>query len=597
MDDFISTSEIETNELIHSLFPYHIIKRTQKRMISAIIRSDKPAMFSTRTGVGKTIALLVGLLSVKNPEDKLIIFVRTKAQINVYLREIALINQLIIKNWHFFESHFEHFPFVFPLVGKNELCVMAKDDYPASLYTHLCTLIKCKLKTHTENMPHEQIIKEFKAIYASITDLVSYAEFYSSLDQAKYCPFYFSNYLLQKADIVLATYPYLVNSYLHNKLLTTINTPPANLLVGIDEAHNLFQPYTYTLSINAIRQALREFNHPIIRHLREFFGEEKVVQLSFPESEFDEFEQKLFSELARDLKRRQNANIYAFLVYNFLSAANNKEIIVTKDSLKLMSDPPSKILSRVHNSKRLVLMSGSFEPLRSFQKLFGLSNARLFRVFPQNKRSNLFYVISNPQFSAKYENRTESYFQRIVDALKMLIDTTDGHTLIFAPSYSYLKQLYQTSPETFQVVEDREADVSTIQSIVVNSTIKKVILAVAGGKISEGVEFTRAGKSLIKMLIVTALPYAPPSIENKLYYTRLKKEFGHALASEFSITIPMLQRLSQCFGRAVRSAADQAFHILLDSRGTKYVTHFGFQRYATVEKLAQHIKHLQQLGY
>ncbi|MHA1852713.1 MAG: helicase C-terminal domain-containing protein [Candidatus Heimdallarchaeaceae archaeon] len=586
------TAVLKPENVARLIFPYANIKQTQEKIISAIIRSEKPIMISTRTGVGKTVALLTGLLAVKKPEDKIIIFMRTKAQINVYLREMTKINQRIIRHWNVLEQHFEHFPFAFPLVGKNELCAKADDRYPASLYTHLCSLLKCNLKTKTEKLSHEAILEEFKKIYRNANDLVSYADFYGAFDQSTYCPFYFANYVLQKAEMVFATYPYLENEFLHNKLLVTLDTPPVNLLIGIDEAHNLYQPYTSTFSLNAAYQAFREFNHPVLLRLRSMFGEEKVSHLDFDDTELVEFQTALFTELAKALKRGEKTKFYSFLAYNFITAANHKDVIVTKDSLKLMSDTPAKVLNRVQGTKRLVLMSGSFEPLRSFQRLFKLYKAKLLRLFPQNRRAHMYFVLSNPAYSGQWENRTEGYYGLVGKAIGQLVKAIEGHTLVFVPSYSYASRLYEASNGVFDILEEPDIEVSTIQAIVSNATKNKTILAVAGGKISEGVEFSLNGRSLLKGLIVTALPYAPPSIENQLYYEKLKSEFGHPLASEFAITIPMLQRLSQCFGRAIRSSEDQAFHILLDARGTKYAMHFGFQRYATLEKLCKHIERL-----
>ncbi|MFW9853142.1 MAG: helicase C-terminal domain-containing protein, partial [Candidatus Thorarchaeota archaeon] len=160
-----------------------------------------------------------------------------------------------------------------------------------------------------------------------------------------------------------------------------------------------------------------------------------------------------------------------------------------------------------------------------------------------------------------------------------------------APSYKYIEKIEEIGILKPDIFETQDMDITTLQAIISSSETKKMILCVVAGKISEGIEFTVQNKSLIKAIIVCALPYAPPSEENKLIYEDLLIQFGSQIAKEFTVVIPMTQKLAQSFGRAIRNKGDRAVHILLDPRGTKFTKDFNFERHKSVKTLKTKIIH------
>ena len=56
------------------------------------------------------------------------------------------------------------------------------------------------------------------------------------------------------------------------------------------------------------------------------------------------------------------------------------------------------------------------------------------------------------------------------------------------------------------------------------------------------------------------------------------------------MVIPMVQRLAQSFGRAIRNKGDRAVHILLDPRGTRFSQEFSFERHSSVKVLKEKIR-------
>ena len=218
----IDTEIEESWEIAKIIFPYVSMKSPQKKIIQSILSSNQPLLVSSQIGVGKTAALLTALLSLKEPDEKIIIFVRTKAQINVFLRELSNIFRQIVKHWDVLESHFVNFPIFVPFLGKNELCLKAKKDYPGELYTHICNLTRCPLKAKTQRATLEDIVESVKKLYESFSDVISKEDILTSLNSDKYCPYFFSYFLMQKADVIITSYPFLENSALFTRLYYSI---------------------------------------------------------------------------------------------------------------------------------------------------------------------------------------------------------------------------------------------------------------------------------------------------------------------------------------------------------------------------------------
>ncbi len=566
------------------------MKLPQKRIIQSRINSVSPMLISSQIGVGKTAALLTALLALKKPNEKIVIFVRTKAQINVFLRELSNIYRQILKHWDVLKSHFYNFPIFLPFLGKNELCLKARKEFPGEIYTHICNLTRCPLKAKTQKVTRDDIIESVKKLYQSFSNVIAKEDILSSLSTDKYCPYFFSYFLMQKADIIITSYPFLENHALFTRLFFSIGTPLNKVLIAIDEAHNLYKPINQELSKGYVESAFQELPHRVFSQLIDFLDEKQILRNTFKEHELKSLEDELISLLQSQIRNNLPLSFNAYLVYHFLMSAQERTLISDSKKISIINTKPSEILSKVDSVKNLTLISGSFEPVHSFQQIFDLKGSKILRVFPPKEdRESRYFVVDNQKLNAKYENRTLEYYILISSTIQNIYEEVKGHTLIFVPSYRYLSSLLDAGILNPDIVESPDTDITTLQAIVASSESKKLIVCVTGGKIAEGVEFTVKGKSLIKAIIITALPFPPPSEESKLIHEDLTIQFGSKVANEFTILIPMLQRLSQSFGRAIRNKGDRAIHILLDPRGTKYSRLFNFERYTSIKSLKSRI--------
>jgi len=365
----------------------------------------------------------------------------------------------------------------------------------------------------------------------------------------------------------------------------------SNIFIAIDEAHNLYRIMNQDLSINTIKRAQSEYPSSMFKMLLTLLEKEQTIKMDEYYEEMKELGQTLFPILQEQIAKDELKSINAYLAYYFLQQAQNQTLTSDTKKISLINPLPSIILNKVNTAKKIVLMSGSFEPLSSYQLLYGLVNSKQLKILANKKETNgRYFIVSNPTYNGKFENRTVTYYELIWKAIDSLFSNIPGHTIVFSPSYSYLNQLVEMNPTKFAVVENPELNINEATTMLVNSTKKLLLGCVAGGKISEGIEFTQNGQSLIKGVMITALPYPPPSIETDIVYDELSERYGEHLARNFTITIPTVQRLAQSFGRAIRSERDKAVHILLDSRGTRFSNEFDFERFNSLERLNKVVK-------
>ncbi|NOZ76727.1 MAG: hypothetical protein GXO65_03435, partial [Euryarchaeota archaeon] len=99
---------------------------------------------------------------------------------------------------------------------------------------------------------------------------------------------------------------------------------------------------------------------------------------------------------------------------------------------------------------------------------------------------------------------------------------------------------------------------------------KKTVLAVAGGKLSEGVEFTldREGvrKSVVSTVIIAGLPFPVPDLEMEIKRAFFEERYGQGRSFILLSVLPMINRVLQAVGRAIRSEEDRASIVFLDDR-------------------------------
>jgi Rad3-related DNA helicase len=358
-----------------------------------------------------------------------------------------------------------------------------------------------------------------------------------------------------KADILIYSYIYF---------FLGIRRPEADdndAIVIFDEAHNLDD-----FNINSITLTLKE----VLGFFSRIEGmKQKQVQEAFirfvqdPESGFEYF--NLLVQANEELARKFSTIMQAW--------KERDKWYIERDTvlwsyIKVMPADPAIWLSRL-NDYRFILLSGTMPSPDYLRTVWGLSNFEYINAMSlwsstslkdHFKGANIF--IDDSVYYIKDER--PNYRKKVAEIIKQY-SVKDGLNLIIVPSYNELEAYRSLFPNAF--FEDLRPDVL--------ERVKKlndgaVIFAVAGGKLSEGIEvLDPQGRSRIKAVFIVGLPlpeYKDPYLDKVIEV--VSKRVGRNPES-FKWTVlyeKAVIKVKQAIGRAIRGPHDSANIYLIDKR-------------------------------
>lgn len=138
------------------------------------------------------------------------------------------------------------------------------------------------------------------------------------------------------------------------------------------------------------------------------------------------------------------------------------------------------------------------------------------------------------------------------------------------PSYEFMEHVIQYMPKRPSIlVEDEETRINDIMDKLKNRG-KLLVNAVAGGKLTEGIEIRgREGESMIKAVLVAGIPYPQPDDYIKASMKKLAERIGSDKAWKHIYLDTAITRIKQAVGQAIRSLEDRALIVLADNRYIK----------------------------
>lgn len=554
------------------LFPYPEARQFQDELMHRIFTSDA-MIASVPTGVGKTVAALCAFLADRLPGEKIVVLTRTKSQARIFLEETRAIAR-----------HIEKPLLAVHLRSKQEVCpVFSQGDAGYEEFLQLCKLnrecvYRRRFRERVEEIP--LLAAELGRENMGAGGGFSYARL---LEYG--CPHAVAMELARFADVVIASYMYLLSPFLRSAFLSKLGVALEELLLIIDEAHNLQSAdlLSRSLSRRSVELAAREINYDFSGVLRLFEGRDELLHaeelISPREAEF--LLQRGVEVLERKLRRGRKVS-YTYRVASFLNAAlrvsNDENWMFFRQDGKLHLKPllPSELLQPLREVRKLLLMSGTLEPVDMYAQMLGFEHAETYSL-PNIYRGNLYYLGIKAGLStslAERQRRGEELWKSYARIIKEIHEATPSVTLVFFPSYDVLEAVrrYFSAP-----AEPRSAE--HVEEFIAEATQggKLAIFAVAGGKLSEGVEYTveevQGKRSVVGSVVIAGFPFPVPDFEMELRRGAFERRFGAFKAFAFLSILPMVNRVLQAAGRAVRSARDRACVVILDDR-IEYLRHF-----------------------
>jgi len=524
---------------------------------------------SAPTGVGKTIAALCAFLADRLPGERIVVLTRTKSQAKIFLEETGAIAR-----------HAGVPLLAVHLRSKQETCpVFSESDAGYEEFLQLCRLRHdCEYRRR-----FRERLEEIPLLAKQLAERGACGSWKVPPEYG--CPHAVSMELARFADVVIASYNYLLSPFLRSTFLGRLGCRMEELLVIVDEAHNLqnMDLLSRSLSRRTVELAARELNYDFSGILELFRGGDALLAaeelISGREVEF--LYRRGVEVLERRLRRGRKVS-YTYRVASFLRTAlrlsgdDNWVFFRQGNTLHLKPLLPSELLRPLKDARKLLFMSGTLEPVEMYAEMFGLETAETCSL-PRVYGGNIYYLGIRSGLStslAERQRRGEELWRSYAGVIREVHRATPGVTLVFFPSYDVLTAVgrYLNALEEPREAEEAERLIARIRE-----GGARVVFAVAGGKLSEGVEFTAAcegGKrSLVGSVVIAGLPFPVPDFEMEVRRGIFERRYGAARAFAFLSLLPMMNRVLQSAGRAVRSPADRACVVFLDDR-TEYLRHF-----------------------
>ncbi|MCG7845041.1 MAG: ATP-dependent DNA helicase, partial [Methanomassiliicoccales archaeon] len=476
----------------------------------------------------------------------------------------------------------------------------------------------CRFYKGLQDTDMEELLEHFRRTLPTAEELIDHC------DSLNICPHEVMKEMVKEARVVAAPYAYFFMPFIRNSLLDWMDCPMDDILLIVDEAHNL-PDYTreiesFQLSrfmLEAVAKEVEEYGDPEVgkgvslndvrqeceRLLGEavrgyLIDEDGLIPPSFLEeglmSGFTASSRSLLAmsklimeqgEIIREsrfaqgrLPRSYTYSLGAFLSYWFtLDEECFVKLVVGGENpcLKAYCIDPVVTTSALLGCGGSLHMSGTLVPLNEYRDSIGLPMETALVTFPspfpkENRR--VFYV---EDVSTKYEEMQSSpdMVRTMEDHVVQVCNGVRRNTVVFFPSYSLMDRFVTdgVSRRISRKVHLEERGMAQLELMDVVTRFKRgtedgqVLFAVMGGRISEGIDFP---EDELEVAIVVGIPYPRPTAKQRalLHYYELKFRKGW----EYTVRGPAIRKLQQAIGRLIRTERDVGAALVLDRRITQF---------------------------
>lgn len=574
-------------------FPYDRWRPGQRETAESLaeaIKNGNVFVLSAPTGFGKTAAIIYGLL--KAEADKVLYLVRTRNEIIPVLREL---------------QRFRVDKAVFLFSARRMCPLLEAETVDIEDFWSTCKILRlqgeCRYYNGIANIDVddiEEVIVKSSSPFQAI----------KLLGRLGLCPFFALKMLIGRSVFIVATYPYLFNKDIFTSTFEPLTYEDFHIV--IDEAHSLLSIQSILearLSQEDIRYALEEikkYNLPVdvqrrleklhrivsnfvlksrglqrvdLEQLREIMDEPGLWSDVAFEIRVARLREILESNSKKIVVRLGTTKIERFASLLFQDGVGTYVSVNSKGSKILIVTPlePCTVTSEpLSRAKSVILSSGTMLPgdyIRNILCIKGKSIV-VYDVEDRHMEASSFatrYTIVTLELTSKYLFRSNEmytlYAQYIIEAYRLLRKSM----LVVYPSYEFMSSIVRSLRNLARyeplnlLVEDRD----TVLDNVVDHVKKRktLINAVAGGKLTEGVEFLGEDySSLIGLVFIAGLPYPQPDdyLEDQL--KALSSRLGIMNAKNYLYDVFAVIRTRQSIGRAQRSPKDRVIVVLGDYR-------------------------------
>jgi len=318
------------------LFPYKPRKNQTAIMqtIKNCLESKKDLVFESGTGSGKTICALSSTLEYALENNKKIIYTtRTNAQQTQVISELRQIRN---KNKKIKDKIFG-----IGVQGRTNMCILARTDPELAKGTseelsRYCSneKKKTKLKDKDKGCPYYRNLLDKEKVNAVEewvkNEIPTAEEFIDYCEKKQLCPYEINKILMRESQLVIVPYIYVFDLMIRNMLFDCLSVPEEDMILIVDEAHNLPE---YLRELHSIELSMYMLNSCVFES--EKYGDPSMLDGRFSVTDFC----KTLSEIVRDIR-----DTY---VYGILENGIRREPVKKNDAFIPSHEFETEILSRL----------------------------------------------------------------------------------------------------------------------------------------------------------------------------------------------------------------------------------------------------------
>jgi DNA excision repair protein ERCC-2 len=612
-------------KVVKELFPYPSFRPFQLDAIKFafdVFRNGKIGLLSSPCGTGKSISVLAAFFLARESDPslgRLLALTRTRNQLEIYSRELKNIKECC--DVSFVASIFKSKKEMCPHAIENPK--LRDISYRDFLY--YCKSSKkgvfgktCKYydRTYSGWKPSwhaYNVVNKIKEIGPLLPD-----EVYEICRDGGLCPYEATKILARYADLIVGNYNYLLIDSVRGSILGKAGIRMRDVNCVFDEAHSL--PYyaagvfSDELSSISVRRALKEI---------ETFGLDDFGFLDALYSVMTDFGKSIYKEYGLDVEHiiRRDEAVNALLkklrinsdkLLEIVSELSDKGELVRQKRIETGKSPisylsrcagflsdwislngssyaryvkvevdsdkrrhirlgikcldPALAASVINKIRSAILMSGTLWNEDYYIDVLGIERNRcksleLPSPFPSENR----LIVVDKSVTTKFERRSERQWKRIAKHLSQIINKIGGRVAVYFPSYEVMQEIVKTlKSDSPLLVEERGTKILDVLQFLKDHE-RCAVFGVARGKISEGVDMSTGGRSMLSAVIIVGLPYPKRTELQIALYKYFREKFGNK-AVEYANDIPCLNALAQSAGRLLRSPEDKGIIVIMDGR-------------------------------
>jgi len=613
--------------LAKKFFPYPNYRPFQVdaiRFAYDVIKSKQIGLMSSPCGTGKSISVLTAFFMTREQGaiGRLLALTRTRNQLEIYCRELKNIKEH--SNATFIASMFKSKQEMCPFVKENpKLKEISYSDFlyycknlKSGTYGRTCQYYD---RTWYHWKPSWHSVKQIEQIKQSgplLPDEVCEVCYDQML-----CPYELTKILAKYADIIVGNYNYVLSEPIRKAILGSAGIKLGEINCVFDEAHALpahaagmLSDELSTLSILRAKMEVKKYHSNdfgVLKALHKVtseIGEETYAQYGY-DVEHIIPKVAVISALMRRLKLSDLSELFdltknlveegekirwmrieegkspisyfsrciTFLedwIYTIgASYVHYAKVVKTLDGRKqvrigIKCLDPSLTTAILNKLRSVILMSGTLWGMDYYVDVLGVSLDRVKTLelpnpFPPKNR----ILLIDKTVTTKYEKRTKEQMQKIANNLEKIIEAVGGRVAIFFPAYEVMEAVLKHTKLTLPyLAEKKDTKIKEILNLL-KTNAECAILGVARGKVSEGVDMTLNGRTMLSAVIIVGLPYPKKTELQNALFNYFQEKFGEK-AYAYANEAPCIIALAQSAGRLIRSPEDKGIIIIMDSRTT-----------------------------